>query len=132
MVDNDRNRLICIGYAEAYGAARRSYIFKEFALPDPTSASVITLHDSDVIEQWQVEDKTLAAFQGGTIYGKYVFVPASNETTESVFVYDKYAHRQIATIPFVKAVTQELQSASVYNGKLYVIAAEGRIDEIIF
>jgi hypothetical protein len=132
MVDNDRNRLVCIGFAEAYGTARRSFIFKEFELPDPTSGEVITLHDSDVIEQWRVEDHNLQAFQGGTVFGKYIFVPLSNSTNEGVAVYDKYDHRQISYIQLDRSQTDELQSASVYDGSLYVVAEGGRIDKIDF
>lgn len=133
-VDADRNRLVSIGYTKSSALSVRPWIIKEFALPEVEGNAVVTLHDSDVIEQWQIEDNTgghsLQAFQGCTAYGDYYILPASEP--ECLAIFNKYTHRLEAYFDLLESEVDEVQCAAVYNGALYLISEGGRIDKVIF
>lgn len=133
-VDADRSRLVCIGYGANNGVSNRPYIIKEFNLPNVSDGETITLTDNDVIEQWYIEETEgghlFEAFQGCTAYGEYYIIPASEP--ECLGIFNKYTKRLVAYFDLKEEEVDEVQSAAVWNGALYLISEEGRIDKIIF
>ena len=134
-LDPMRNVLYTIGY----GGTPRAFIIKEFNAPDPTQGGTIQLTDDDVIGQWEIADNYKGishAFQGATIYGNYLILPISrgDETIqdEAIQIFDKISHAEIADFTLVESEVGEAQSVSVWDGKLWLVSKNGRLDCIDF
>lgn len=134
-LDPMRNVLYTIGY----GGTPRAFIIKEFNAPDPTQGGTIQLTDNDVIGQWEIADNYKGishAFQGVTIYGNYLILPISrgDETIqdEAIQIFDKISHAEIADFTLVESEVGEAQSVSVWDGKLWLVSKNGRLDCIDF
>lgn len=135
VLDAERNILYAIGY----GGIPRKYIVKGFNAPNPANGGTIALTDSDVIEQWEIPDNYINeqhAFQGATIYGNYFILPVSRGDalvqSEAIRIFDKYNHHEISNFALVEPEVGEAQSASVWNGLLWIVSKDGRLDCVDF
>lgn len=135
LLDTERNLLYVIGY----GGNPRKYIVKVFNAPNPSIGGTVALTDSDVIEQWDIPDNFINeqhAFQGATIYGNYFILPVSRGDSlvqsEAIRIFDKYNHQEISNFELVESEVGEAQSVSVWNGLLWIVSKDGRLDLVNF
>lgn len=138
VVDQYRNRLIAYGHGASSAISSQPWIFKEFALPNISDGAEITLTENDVLATWTFETNTwgheFGAVQGADVTNRYIIIPCSNPNInkEAVVIIDKFNHEMISCGEWNKSLTDELQSATTYDGVLYIISAYGRIDKFAF
>lgn len=130
-------------YLYLFGALQRTngstdpktnrFVITKFALPDPTSGDV-ELTGADIYDQF-VMPYTTEIMQGGTIYNGLIYhLFGYGGTSNEMRVFDTTTGAEVAHIDALQLpyASEEPESCAVYDEKMYVMTASGKLYAIEF
>ncbi len=125
ILDNDTGMLMTYGLM-----SDGKHKIKMFAKPN-TSNATVTLHETDVVEEWIVEDNIYPAlssnyvYQGNCAKGGIIYLLAyqSNE----IICVDENTHEMTARVPLTFNTSGEPEDLAIYAGTMFVVYGDKKI-----
>lgn len=125
ILDNDTGMLMTYGLM-----SDGKHKIKMFAKPNTNSATV-TLHETDVVEEWTVEDNIYPALSSNYVYQGncakggiiYLLTYQSNE----IICIDENTHEMTARVPLTFNTSGEPEDLAIYADTMFVVYGDKKI-----